>query len=80
MKSKVLKQNKKLKEDKVVIIRQTEEKLGRRDLLQMKQQVINNQSRLQDQMKRLQEDFANLKEQEKEIDEMLNMIPETSLE
>lgn len=80
MKTKILKQDKKVKDNMVVVTRQTQEELSREDLLRMKQQVINNQSRVQEQMKRIQDEYVSLKEKEKEINDMLAMIPETELE
>lgn len=80
MEVKVLNSNAEVVEGKVVITRQTEEHLTMQDLMYSKENIKRQKLQLVEQSKNLKKQYDELDAKDLEIDEMLKMFPDESLE
>lgn len=70
----------KLSENKIVIKKETEERLTKTELLSRLNTLKNEKTSLVEQSKSIKEKFDALIESEKEIEGMIKMFPEEKLE
>ncbi|GMQ61206.1 MULTISPECIES: hypothetical protein [Vallitalea] len=76
MKTNIINQDKRIEENKVIIKKTTEDVLSKNDLMIMKHKAQEEKERLKDSMRQIKKRYDALTNQEKEIDELISMIPD----